>query len=143
MHDKITIYSDGGARGNPGPAGIGAVVEIQGKMREISKYIGEATNNVAEYRALIEALCLAKTLAREKGLNLKKERVECYLDSELVVRQLKGEYRVKDVKLRRLFEKLRNFALEFSMVNFNHITREFNKRADRLVNEALDSAVKK
>ena len=94
---KIIIHSDGGARGNPGPAGIGAVLnnEKGEVLAEISKYLGETTNNQAEYQALIAGL--------EKAKELKAEELECYLDSELVVKQLNREYKVKNAELAPLF----------------------------------------
>ncbi|MFA5124286.1 MAG: ribonuclease HI family protein [Patescibacteria group bacterium] len=127
---KAIIYSDGGARGNPGPAGIGAVIKIGEKQLELKRYIGEATNNQAEYRALI----LALEHALENGVT----EAECLLDSELVVKQLNREYRVKDKDLGVLFIKVYNLSTKFKRVTFKHIYREQNKLADKLVNEAID-----
>ena len=134
-HDKLVIFCDGGARGNPGPAGIGAVIYDTNKkvLAEISEYIGEATNNQAEYRAVIAAI--------EKAKEIKADELLFYLDSELVVRQLNGEYRVKNKELAPLFVKIYNASLDFKKVSYSHIPREMNKEADKLVNKALDLAV--
>lgn len=130
--NKIIIHSDGGARGNPGPAGIGAILNaVDGiVLAEISQYIGETTNNQAEYKALIVGL--------EKAKELKAEEVECYLDSELVVKQLNREYKVKNAELAPLFLKVHNLSLAFKKIKFIHVRREYNKEADRLANEAMD-----
>jgi len=132
---KIIIYSDGGARGNPGPAGIGAVLsnEKNEVVAEISKYLGETTNNQAEYQALIAAL--------EKAKELKADELECYLDSELVVRQLNREYKVKNAELATLFLKVHNLSLSFKKIKFIHIRREQNKEADLLANVAMDKGM--
>ncbi len=129
---KIIIYTDGGARGNPGPAGIGAVLynEDQEVLAKISQYLGVATNNQAEYQALI--------LALKKALELGAEEVNCYLDSELVVCQLNREYKVKNKDLAPLFLSIYNLSLSFKKITFTHIPRERNKLADQLANEAMD-----
>jgi len=129
---KIIIHSDGGARGNPGPAGIGAILNAEDGivLAEISKYIGETTNNQAEYKALIAGL--------EKAKELKAEEVDCYLDSELVVKQLNHEYKVKNAELAPLFLKVYNLSLSFKKVIFIHVRREYNKEADNLANQAMD-----
>jgi len=129
---KITIYSDGGARGNPGPAGIGAVLYSEkGKvLASISEYLGVSTNNQAEYKALISAL--------EKAQELKAEEVECFLDSELVVKQLNREYKIKNKDLAPLFLKIHNLSFSFKKITYHHIPRELNREADRLANEAMD-----
>ena len=129
---KIIIHSDGGARGNPGPAGIGAVLKSEAGLvlAEISKYLGETTNNQAEYQALIAGL--------EKAKELKAEELDCYLDSELVVKQLNREYKVKNAELAPLFLKVYNLSLSFKKIKFIHVRREFNKEADKLANEAMD-----
>jgi len=133
---KLTIYTDGGARGNPGPAGIGCVIldEQGNSVEEISKYIGETTNNQAEYQALITALAKAKELGAEE--------IEVFLDSELVVKQLNRQYKVKDKGLASLFVQAYNLTLGFKKVIFKHIRREKNELADKLVNLALDKAGK-
>lgn len=130
---KFIIHSDGGARGNPGPAAIGVVIsDAAGEtVTTISECIGETTNNQAEYRAVIAGL--------EKAKSLGADEVECVLDSELVVKQLNREYKVKHPELKPIFEQARTLALSFSKVLFRHVRREENKEADALVNEALDT----
>lgn len=130
---KATLHCDGGARGNPGPAGIGFVLALPGAplIRE-GAYIGEATNNVAEYRALIAGLTRAAAAAVTE--------LTVFLDSELVVRQMKGEYRVKDAKLKSLFAEAQELAAQFRPIAFHHVPREKNAGADSLVNRALDEA---
>jgi len=130
--NKIILYTDGGARGNPGPAGIGAVLynEAKEKIAEISKYLGVATNNQAEYIALIEGL--------KKAKELKAKEVDVFMDSELVVKQLNREYKVKNKDLAPLFLQVYNLSLNFSKISFSHIYREANKVADALANEAMD-----
>lgn len=126
------IHSDGGARGNPGPAAIGVVIEKDGNLvATISECVGETTNNQAEYLAVIAGL--------EKAQTLGAEEVECILDSELVVKQLRHEYKVKHKDLTPLFVKAHNLALSFKKITFRHVRREENKEADALVNKALDS----
>lgn len=133
--DKVIIFTDGGARGNPGPAGIGAVIYDEHKklIAEISEYLGVATNNQAEYKALIAAFHKAKELGAKE--------LDCYLDSELVVKQLKGEYRVKDKDLALLFLSIHNLSLSFKKIFYTHIPREKNAAADCLANEAMDRGV--
>lgn len=130
--NKFIIFTDGGARGNPGPAGIGAVIydERKALVAEISEYLGETTNNQAEYRALIAALKRATTLEAQE--------IECYLDSELVVKQLNREYKVKNKDLAPLFLEIHNLSLNFKKISYTHVPRERNKEADRLANEAMD-----
>ena len=134
-YNKLIVCTDVGARGNPGPAGIGAVFydENKNKIAEISKYIGIATNNQAEYRAVISAL--------EKAKTLKVKELEFYCDSELVVKQLKREYKVKNKELALLFVKAYNLILNYKKVSFTHIYREKNKEADKLANNAMDTNV--
>ncbi len=129
---KLILYTDGGARGNPGPAAIGVVI---GDKR-YGERIGEATNNVAEYRAVIFALKKAKQLLGKE--NAATADLEVRSDSELVVRQLRGEYRVKEESLFPLFIEVWNARQDFASVAFKEIPREENKTADSLVNEALD-----
>lgn len=133
---KIIIYSDGGARGNPGPAGIGAVIYNQERevLVKISEYLGTTTNNQAEYRALIQAL--------KKAQELGAQEVECFLDSELIVCQLNREYKVKNKDLALLFLEVYNLSLGFKKITFTHIPRERNKEADKLANEAMDKGDK-
>jgi len=132
---KIVIYTDGGARGNPGPAAIGVFFSDLGK--EYGEAIGKATNNVAEYSALVFALKKAKQLlGNEKA---KKADIEVRSDSELMVSQLNGEYKVKNEDLKPLFIDVWNLKQEFASVSFRHVPREENVRADALVNRALDT----
>jgi len=135
MIDKLILNTDGGARGNPGPAGIGAVfTDGSGKIiAEYKEYIGITTNNVAEYRALI--------LGLEKAKDFKYGQLECRLDSELVVRQVNGEYKVKVEHLKDYRNRVKDLAL-FAPITFTHVPRENNKRADALVNQAIDEATK-
>lgn len=130
--NKLIIFTDGGARGNPGPSGIGAVLYDENKVMvaEISEYLGVATNNQAEYKALIAAL--------KKAIELGASELDCYLDSELVVKQLKREYKVKNQDLAPLFLMIHNLSLNFKKITYTHIPRERNKEADRLANEAMD-----
>ena len=129
------LYTDGGARGNPGPAGIGGVVnyvnsEGQKVQKEFKEYIGEATNNQAEYQALLKGLHLAGELGiRELSVKM---------DSELIVKQLRGEYKVKNADLKPLFAEALKLTNKFASVTFDHVLREKNKEADSLVNQALD-----
>ena len=128
---KYSIHSDGGARGNPGPAAIGVVVTCDNKIvKEISKKIGETTNNQAEYQAILAGLEAVKKLGADE--------VDCFLDSELVVKQLRHEYKIKNKDLAPLFVKVHNLSLQFKKISFTHIRREQNQAADKLVNEALD-----
>ena len=132
QNQKLIIYTDGGARGNPGPAGIGAIIYDEGEniLAELSEYIGIATNNQAEYRAVI--------LALKKAIELQASEIDFYLDSELVVKQLNGEYRVRNKDLMPIFLEIKNYLKNFSKISFSHVRRELNKEADRLANEAMD-----
>ena len=134
MNKKLTIHTDGGARGNPGPAGIGAIAKNEKgeTVFEISEYIGEATNNQAEYRALLVAI--------EKAGELGAQEVDFVLDSELVVKQMKREYKVKNKELAPLFVKIYNAVMQFKKVTFRHVPREMNKEADALANRAMDNS---
>ncbi len=136
--NKIKIYTDGGSRGNPGPAGIGVWISTLDK--KYGECIGEATNNVAEYAALIFGLKKLKQLLGKS--ETKKYEIECLLDSELVVKQLNHEYRLKEEYIQQNFIEIWNLMLEFKNVTFKHIPREENKIADALVNEALDGECK-
>jgi ribonuclease HI len=134
-YNKLIVFTDGGSRGNPGPAAIGAVLKDEAGVivAEISEYIGETTNNQAEYRAVVAAI--------EKAKALKAEELDFFLDSELVVKQLKREYKVRDKDLAPLFMKIYNAMMGFKKVTFKHVRREFNAEADKLVNEALDKMI--
>jgi ribonuclease HI len=133
LPEKLVVNVDGGARGNPGPAAIAAVVATpEGEVLESrGETIGRATNNVAEYRALL----LGIALARELGAS----EVELIGDSELVVKQVRGEYKVKDAGLRELFIEVTRALREFDAWSIAHVRREHNAAADALVNEALDA----
>jgi len=130
----LVIYTDGGARGNPGPAGAGvAIMSASGEVVAThKKYLGEATNNVAEYSAVV--------LALEEAHKLGAETIDFYLDSELIVKQINGEYKVKNEDLGKLFIKIYNLKHNFKKVSFSHVRREKNKLADKLVNDAIDEA---
>ena len=137
--DNIIVYTDGGARGNPGPAGIGVVVEdTKGNtLHESSAYIGETTNNVAEYEALIRALEDLQMF----GEKLRDMHVEVRMDSELIVRQMQGIYKVKEPSLKERFAKVAHLKLaSVPNLTFVHVPREKNRRADELVNQAIDAA---
>lgn len=131
----ITINTDGGARGNPGPAGSAYVIAQDGVvLAEQGTYLGDSlTNNWAEYQGLIQGLAKA----REMGLT--DADVEVRMDSELIVKQMNGEYKVKHPDLKGLHAQVRALLEHFSAVRFVHVRREQNKEADRLVNEALDA----
>lgn len=132
---KLIIHTDGAARGNPGPAGIGVTIQTEDgtKLAEISQFIGRATNNVAEYTALITAL--------EKAVALGAGEVEVYTDSELVVKQILGEYRVKNEGLKPLHRKVKSLASQFSNFRIAHVVRDKNKEADRLANKGIDEGL--
>ena len=128
----IHIYADGGSRGNPGPAAVGVVLldEKNRRIEEISRCIGHATNNVAEYLAVIYGL--------QEAVLKKASNVVIHVDSQLVARQLKGEYRVKDQDMRKFADLALNLFRLFGKVEIREIPREKNKDADALVNRALD-----
>jgi len=133
---KYQLYTDGGARGNPGPAGLGAVIWQGNKLiGRYKKFIGHATNNQAEYQAIYFGLKKAKEIGVKK--------LECFLDSELVVNQLNMEFKIKNKELGPWFIKIWNLRQSFDKVTFTHIRREKNKEADKLVNEAIDEGVDK
>ena len=129
---RFFLYADGGSRGNPGPAGVGAVIldSKKKKVKEVFKYIGETTNNNAEYNALIAGL--------EEVRSLGGDEVIVYLDSELVVKQINGEYRVKNADIKPLFEKAVEVLKNFKSFEIRHIDRSKNKEADKLVNKAIN-----
>jgi ribonuclease HI len=129
---KLFIYSDGGARGNPGPAASGIVIKnTNGKViAAYGEYLGEQTNNFAEYSALITGLKKAKELGATE--------VECIMDSELVTKQMQGKYKVREPILQKLFVQAYNASRQFKKVIYKHTLRDGNKEADQLVNETLD-----
>ena len=133
MLKKALIYTDGGSRGNPGPAAAGVVfIDEKGKiLKEYSHYLGEVTNNQAEYEAVIFAL--------QKAKQLKIKEIELRVDSELIGRQLLGKYKIKDPDLQPLFIKAWNLRLDYNKVDIKIIPREENKAADKMVNMELDS----
>ncbi|MEX2012883.1 MAG: ribonuclease HI family protein [Candidatus Levyibacteriota bacterium] len=138
MDKRINIFTDGGARGNPGPAAIGVYVEdLEGKvLAEIGKTIGITTNNVAEYKAVIEALDWMVENQKTFPPNV---RISFFLDSLLVCSQIKGIYRVKDANLKNLMILIREREANINHpISYAHVPREQNKNADRLVNHALD-----
>ncbi len=134
---EATLFADGGARGNPGPAASGAVlVGATGEiLAEVGLYLGIATNNVAEWTAL----CIGLETALERGIR----RLAVRLDSELVVKQINGEYRVKHAGLQSLYRRARGLLREFESIDVAHVPRSSNKLADRLVNRVLDEAKEK
>jgi ribonuclease HI len=133
---EVTVYADGGARNNPGPAAIGVVVkdssqEPPSTLATVSEYIGETTNNVAEYRAVIAGL--------EQARRFRPRRLKVRADSLLVVKQLRGEWKIKHEGLQPLHQRARALVREFDDVDIAHVRREYNTEADALVNEALDA----
>lgn len=136
---QYTLYADGGARGNPGPAGAGAVVfdAIGKRVVEVSDYLGEATNNVAEYEAVLRGLKALLDLFGDT--HLKEAQVAVRMDSKLVIEQMKGSYRVKHPNLIPRHLEIKNLlARHFGVVSFEHVPREKNKDADELANRAMD-----
>ena len=138
---RYILHTDGGARGNPGPAGAGAVItDERGEvLREAHKSLGKATNNFAEYSAVILAL---ETLKKIIPVSKRKEsEIEIKMDSELVARQLANKYEIREETLFPLFIKVHNLIISsFPKVTFSHIPREKNKEADRLSNKAMDES---
>jgi ribonuclease HI len=131
---KARLFTDGGARGNPGPAAYGFVLEAEDGtvLAAEGRAIGVATNNVAEYSGLVAGL--------RKALELHVPEIEVVSDSELLVKQMRGEYRVKNEALRALFVEASGLARDLQSVEYRHVKRAHNELADRLVNEALDAA---
>ncbi len=139
---KIIIYTDGGSRGNPGPAAIGAIFcnEKGVIFKKYSEYLGERTNNEAEYQAVIFALKKFKQIFGKKLA--KNTEIELRSDSELLIRQLNGQYKILDPKVATLFLKIWNLKIDFKKVKFNLVPRQKNREADSLVNETLNSQAK-
>jgi ribonuclease HI len=129
----VQIYTDGGSRGNPGPAASGAVIKSQdGKiLAEVMRYLGETTNNQAEYTAIVIGL--------EKAAELGAKEVSLFMDSELACKQLKGQYKVKNPEIAKRFAEVRALEHKFRRVRYSHIYRANNKEADALVNKCLDN----
>ena len=137
---KFIIYTDGGSRGNPGKAGIGVVIcnEKDQEVKKYGEYIGDnLTNNDAEYSAVIFALKKFKALFGKKLAE--NTDIEIRVDSELVVKQLNGQYRLENPKIQQFFIEIWNLKFDFKSIKFKHIPRERNREADRLVNKALDA----
>lgn len=140
MTENIIVHTDGGARGNPGPAAVGVyIISADGKvLKEVAEHIGNSTNNFAEYQAVKVGL---ETLKKMYGKQTKDMHIEVKLDSELVQKQLAGEYQIKEPGLVPNFIEIHNLRVSnFPKLKFTHVPREQNKEADRLVNEALDGA---
>jgi len=135
---KLVIHTDGGARGNPGPAAVGVVIQQEGKiLAQFGKRIGKTTNNVAEYTGVIEAL----TWLKDNPMNQLTDQpiIQFFLDSNLVVNQLNGTFKIKDTNLRLLLSKIRTLEQEINgEIYYTYIPREQNTQADLLVNGALD-----
>ncbi|MDX1386710.1 MAG: ribonuclease HI family protein [bacterium] len=131
----LILYADGGARGNPGPAGAGAyLTDGEGRcLGEIQKFLGETTNNVAEYSALI--------LGLEAAQKHRPKKIRIFMDSQLVIRQLEGEYQVKQPHLKELHQRALTLLDAFPEVELKYIPREENHEADRLANEAMDGGL--
>jgi ribonuclease HI len=135
MSKLLIINTDGGARGNPGPAGAGVVFrdENNNVIAEHKKYLGAQTNNYAEYQALI--------LALEEAAKLGAEKLKINMDSELIVRQMQGKYKIKEPTLKLLAAEVFKLTNKFKNVEFHHVLRGYNKEADALVNQAIDAAL--
>ncbi|MCG0274739.1 MAG: ribonuclease HI family protein [Thermosediminibacteraceae bacterium] len=133
--EKLRVFIDGASRGNPGDAGIGIVMldEKGNVLKEVSDYIGQTTNNIAEYTALVTAL--------KEALEMGCEEIEVFSDSELMVKQINGEYQIKNEGIKRLYNQVTQLVQEFKKFSINHIKREQNKRADELANEGIDLAL--
>ena len=139
MGKKLTLYTDGGSRGNPGPAGAGAIIyDSNGHpLAEVSVFLGKQTNNWAEYEAIILGLREVKKLVPQK--QRKDLRLEVRMDSELIQRQLTNKYQIKEESLLPQFIKVHNMVVkDFPNISFTHVRREDNEEADRLANEAMD-----
>jgi len=136
MTAKIAIYSDGGSRGNPGPSAIGVLIcDAEGnELQEYHEVIGEGTNNIAEYTAVLVGLDLAKALGAKD--------IDYYVDSELVAKQMSGQYRVKAAHIKTLFNLIKTKEKQFDQIRFHHVprTHERLRYVDKLVNRALDEA---
>jgi len=134
---KITVFTDGGARGNPGPAAAGAVIYAGNERVICGKYLGKNTNNFAEYSAVIIAL---EKLLELQGFDPNELAIEVFADSLLVVKQLNGEYRVKNENIKPLWQRVKSQERGFAKVTFQHVPRERNREADAEVNRILDES---
>lgn len=132
----MIINTDGGARGNPGPGACGVVIRSRDGVviKKLGKYLGKCTNNEAEYHGLI--------LGLEEALKMGADELEVLLDSQLITNQMLGKYKVKDAKLKLLYQKATSLVKKFSNVSFVHISREKNKMADYIVNKIIDNKIK-
>ena len=131
---RVNIYIDGAARGNPGEAGIGIMIKAgEDKIRELYKYIGQTTNNIAEYTALVYGL--------QEALILGLRKVVVFSDSELLVKQLIGEYKVKNSNLKSYYDQFLHLKTGFDSLEIKQIAREQNKESDKLANQAIDSRI--
>lgn len=132
---RVTIYTDGASRGNPGDAGIGIVfVDENGNtIKEISDYIGQTTNNIAEYKAMVRAL--------NEALEMNCDEINVISDSELMVKQIKGEYHVKNEGIKRFYKEVLELFKQFKSYSITHVRREQNRRADELANRGIDEAL--
>lgn len=137
MDKRLIIFTDGGARGNPGPAASGVVIDgLAGKERLIcGKYLGETTNNVAEYTAVLLAL---ETALKETGSQAQDYQINFFTDSLLVAKQLSGVYKIKNENLRKIIVEIKKLEQSFALVTYQHVPRERNREADREVNRILD-----
>lgn len=145
--EELTIWTDGGARNNPGPAGIGALITIPSKdgkptvLAEISQYIGQTTNNQAEYQALLTALHWVEGYLTGQKRSLKTAKLTLFTDSELLAYQVRGRYRIKNGGLRPYYDDVMELLKQFAAYTITPIRREKNQVADRLVNAAIDAAI--
>lgn len=136
--ERIIMYSDGGSRGNPGPAALGVYIETLDKR--FGEFLGEKTNNEAEYMAIIAGLRKIKSLIGKE--RAKRTAIECRMDSELACKQLNHEYKIENERLQPLFLQIWNLMLDFGEVRFVHVFREKNTVADAEANKAMDEAEK-
>jgi ribonuclease HI len=132
LPSSAEVYFDGAARGNPGPAGAGIILKVDGHVEKIKRYLGRRTNNQAEYLALIKALEVLASIGCRS--------VTAYTDSQLVVNQLTGRYRVRDAELKRLHSRVSELAKKFEKFDIVYVSREVNREADRLANQAIDES---
>lgn len=148
-NSALAFWTDGGARGNPGPAGIGVRVAtydvasdtIVAEIAQLSEAIGETTNNQAEYRALLLALSWLDHYCQEQALDPRSMIVRFYTDSELMAYQIQGKYKVKNIELKPLYDQAMSQLSQYGQWTITPIRRQYNQVADRLVNEAIDAAV--
>jgi ribonuclease HI len=135
--DEVVVYTDGGSRGNPGPSALGVVIQAGAMKKAYGEYLGNTTNNIAEYSAIVFALKKIKQLfGKEKAEDM---TVKMFMDSELAVRQLNGEYKIENESLQPLWLQIWNLKIDFKKVTFTHVLREKNKGADKEVNRVLDA----